>query len=309
MVGGIGGAQSEESGGAGGAGEWVDGGVAGGDHRQGECCVGGGAGHHAPGAEEVRPRRLGAGGNEPLGGLEPGESAQRGRDPDRATAVAAGGEGHHACRQCCGRSARRTAGGPGGVERVDRWAHHGVVGLGGVAVLGGVGLAHHDGSRSAQRRHRHAVGSGGGRVGEQGGAPGGAQSGSVLEVLDPHRHTGEQEPRRVRTGGERLVERRCSGHGALGVGGHEGADAAVEPFDRLERGGGDLAGGEFAPTHGCGDVGHRGGGEVHGSSRLWWVGRRTGPIPTWAPRDGQVTCIVVRLRRRCGQPPRPGPCG
>ena len=136
------------------------------EHPEQQLDIRHGPGHDAV-RDEIEPERCRAATDQPVRRFQPDKAAQRGRPARRSARVRRGRDGHHAGGQGHRRPARRAAGRPGGVPRVQRPAEQPVLGDPFERELGRVRLADRDRAGRPEQPHDPRVGRGGRRVGEQ----------------------------------------------------------------------------------------------------------------------------------------------
>ena len=193
---------------------------------------------------------LGAAGDPPAARLQADEAAARGRDPDRAAAVARVRDGHHpGCDRRPG-AARGAARRAAGVPRVARRPEAARLGDRDDAELGRGGAADEDEPGLAQAPHDVAVVVGREvlvQVGAVRERPAGHRH---AQVLDRDRHARERPlvPARDGVGGR---------EGAVGVGEGEGVDLAVDLVDPPERLLDELARADVTGSDELGKLGYR----------------------------------------------------
>ena len=205
-------------------------------------------------SERVRgpgPRHHAVARHAPIGRLEAGHAAQRGRHAHRAAGVGPERPEDHARRDCAARSARRTAGGPLGVPRI---AAVSVV----LVVAGAAGreLDHVEGAEieraGAVQTLRRGRGDAGGPFAKNLRSAGGHASGAIEQVLVRERHPVQRSE--VIASGDGLV-RTCRGAERLvGVDADEGVGGRLQALDALEAGAGALDARHLPGTDGGGDL-------------------------------------------------------
>ncbi len=151
-----------------------------------------------------------------------------------------------------------------GVPRVAGEAEEGVLGVRGPPELGGVRLADHHTAGLAEACDQERVRGGGGSVGEEHRAEGGAKAGRILEVFDGQRQAGEGT--RVDARGHHLVNRPSLLERVSLVDRDEGVEGAVVAIDDAQGVGGQLHRTDLTGSDLAGERGQRFSAEVQGSS-------------------------------------------
>ena len=189
------------------------------------------AGEHAVLDQEV-VALVGTARDASTGGLQPDETAARGRDPDRAAAITAVGEREHPGRHRRGRATARAARGPVGVPWVPDRAEAARLRYG----------------KDPELRHARLADDHKARVADSANEEGVVARDEITEDIRAHRVGHPRDGGGVLDGDRNAGERSRivgadglrRGHGTLGIDVGEGVDGRLKRLDPLERRGDQL---------------------------------------------------------------------